>query len=145
MTTDNASILTALGIELSSMQKTNADFLNTSIQALYQANILPITATMPVDERTIHPYGKLSGGASLALAECLAGYASHAFCKEGQFPTGVQVSANHLAVAHKGENLVASAHPVHIGKKTHVWNIDICNEQGKLISSVRVTNMIIST
>ncbi len=143
------SILTALGIHLHKVEPPAQDgsvsFAQSSIETLYEHKMLPITASMLVDDCTLHPFGKLSGGASLALAECLAGYASRFFCKEHEFPTGLHVSGNHIATANKGERLLASAHFVHKGSTTHVWNVDITNEKGRLISSVRVTNMILST
>lgn len=140
------SILSVLGIviqEKDSDSKALCQSPSTSIEELYASGVLPVTATMPVDERTMHPFGKLSGGASLALAESLAGYASHLFCQENEFPVGLQVSANHISSGSKGEMLTASARLVHKGRKTHIWNIDVYNEYAKLISSVRVTNMII--
>jgi uncharacterized protein (TIGR00369 family) len=55
---------------------------------------------------------------------------------------GIQVSANHTGKAEGGE-VFARAESLHLGKKTHVWNVDIRNESGKLISTARVTNMIV--
>lgn len=103
-----------------------------------------IVATMPVDKRTMHPYGMLSGGASIALAESLAGYGSLSYCEEGEFPSGVQVSANHVSnTSRVGEIVTATGVLLHKGRTTHVWNIDITDARGKLLSTVRVTNMIL--
>ena len=103
-----------------------------------------VMASMPVDKRTVHPFGFLSGGASLALAESLAGYGSFLLCKEGEFPNGIQVSANHVKNVPFGQSIQATAILIHKGKTTHVWNIDITNEEGALVSSARVTNLIIN-
>ncbi len=140
------SILTALGINFNEVDAKTQALLKSpmSLAELNELNILPITANMTVDERTMHPFGKLSGGASLALAECLAGYASRLLCSDNEFPTGIQVSANHTSTASKDEILLASANLVHKGVKTHIWNIDITSATGRLISSIRVTNMIIT-
>ncbi len=151
MLLDKPSILTALGITINEHMHNSENaiknylYSTASLEELRQLHILPFTATMKVDEKTIHPMNRLSGGASLALAECLAGYASYIFCVENEFPTGVYVTANHIATANMGEVLLASADLVHKGKKNHIWNVDITNEKGKLISSIRVTNLITST
>jgi len=102
-----------------------------------------VVATMPVDERTIQPYGVLSGGASLALAETLAGYGSFLLCQPDEFPSGISVSASHLAAVPAGQIVQATGTLLHKGQTTHVWNIDIVDEQGKLVSTARVTNMIL--
>ncbi|MGL4518145.1 MAG: PaaI family thioesterase [Phocaeicola sp.] len=103
-----------------------------------------IYAEMPVDHRTCQPYGFLNGGASLALAEICAGRGSINLCSEGSFPCGMQVSGNHLAPVPAGQKVYATATLIHQGKTTHIWNIDIKNEQETLISTVRIVNYIVS-
>lgn len=126
------TMLTSLGIDLQ---------LSTNPEKLYVGQ--PICASMAVGEKTITPYGVLSGGASLALAESLAGYGSTLLCEQDEIPNGMQVSANHIASAKNGECVIAKGTLLHKGKRTHIWNIDIIDSNNKLISSVRVTNMII--
>lgn len=99
-------------------------------------------ARMRVDERNRQPFGFLSGGASLALAENLAGVASFAMCPD-EINVGVNVSGNHVRAVKEGDTVTATAHLLHKGKKLHVWKVDICNSCGELISSVSVTNYII--
>ncbi|MCL3780278.1 PaaI family thioesterase [Prolixibacteraceae bacterium JC049] len=102
-----------------------------------------VTATMPVDKRTTQPMGILHGGANLALAETIAGLGSALYIDLNQFTAvGSQVAANHIGTATSGL-VTAKATIIHQGRRTHVWNVDICNDQGDLISSCRVTNMII--
>lgn len=102
-----------------------------------------VIGQMPVDRRTIQPAGILSGGASLAFAETLGGLGSSLLVDNEQFHVvGAQLSANHIGMATHGK-VTGEARIVHQGKKTHVWNIDIKNEEGKLVSSARLTNMII--
>ncbi len=102
-----------------------------------------VIATMPVDHRTCRPPGILNGGASLALAETLAGYASHALLKAHTAAFGMQVSANHISVAHLGDRVTGKATPVHIGRSTHIWDITVTSQQtGKTVSSIRVVNFI---
>lgn len=102
-----------------------------------------VEATMPVDKRTLRPGGLLHGGANLALAETLAGLGSMLLVDINEFDVrGIQVSANHTGGASEG-TLFARAEIIHSGNQTHVWNVEIKNEAGKLISTGRVTNMIV--
>lgn len=103
-----------------------------------------VEATMPVDGRTRQPFGILAGGASLALAETLAGLGSMIACKTGEMAVGMQVSGNHVSSAHDGDTVRGVATPVHLGRSSHVWNVQIFTSTGKLVSSVTVTNSIMS-
>lgn len=97
--------------------------------------------TMPVDERTVQPFGYLSGGASLAFAETIAGVGSYSLCPDSAC-VGMTVCANHIHSAPKGSIVTATARIIHKGKKTHVWQVDIRDEKQILISSISVTNYI---
>lgn len=99
-------------------------------------------ARMKVDERNRQPFGFLSGGASLALAENVAGVGSSSLC-DGCTCLGIEVSGSHMKAVLEGDTVTALARLLHSGKKLHVWQVDIRNEAGELISSVRVTNFII--
>lgn len=112
------------------------------IRLLPSDNECSIKAEMPVDHRTCQPYGYLNGGASLALAENLAGLGSCHLCQEGEIPLGIQVSANHVSAVTVGYTVVAEATLLHRGSSTHVWNVDIRRASGALVSSVRVVNAI---
>ena len=101
-------------------------------------------ATMRVDERNRQPFGFLSGGASLALAENLAGVGSSALCP-GKICVGISVSGSHVKAVLEGDTVTALAHLVQKGKRLHVWNVEINNSAGELISTVTVTNYIISS
>ena len=100
-------------------------------------------ATMKVDERSRQPFGFLSGGASLALAENLAGVGSSALCP-GKICVGISVSGEHVKAVSEGETVTAMAQLVSKGRKLHVWDVKITNSEGDLISTVHVTNYIIS-
>ena len=100
-------------------------------------------ATMKVDERNRQPFGFLSGGASLALAENLAGVGSSALCP-GKMCVGVSVSGDHVKAVEEGDTVTALAHLVSKGRKLHVWDVQINNSNGELISTVHVTNYIIT-
>lgn len=102
-----------------------------------------VRACMPVDRRTCRPQGVLNGGASIALAETLAGYASRAVCNAGLAVMGMQVSANHISPAFAGDTVTATARALHLGRSTHIWDIEVrSNGSGKLVSSIRVVNFI---
>ena len=102
-----------------------------------------VEATMPVDHRTSRPGGLLHGGANLALAETIAGLGSMLTVDINEFDVrGIQVSANHTGGASSG-TVYARAEIMHPGNQTHVWNVEIKNEAGKLLSTGRVTNMIV--
>ncbi len=98
-------------------------------------------ARMAVDERTCQPFGLLSGGASLALAEELAGVGSVSL-RPDKLPVGINVSANHIKAARIGDTVTATAHIVNAGKTLHVWNVEIKDTAGTLISTATVTNYL---
>ena len=97
-----------------------------------------------VDHRTTQPYGFLSGGATLALAETLAGVGSATLCPDAVC-VGINVSGNHIRTATEGETVTATARIMHKGSKTHVWSVEVRNEEGKLICMVSVTNLVQAT
>lgn len=98
-----------------------------------------IEAKMPVDKRTHQPFGLLHGGASVALAETLASVA--AFCcvdSTKQFCVGLEINANHIRGVKSGY-VKGTTRPIHIGKKTQVWEIRIVNERDELVCVSRIT------
>ena len=99
-------------------------------------------AQLKVREQVCQPFGFLSGGASLALAETLAGYASLTLCAHEELPFGIQVSANHIHAVPLGGCVTATASLLQKSRRLHVWNVDIVDEEGRLVSSCRVTNCI---
>lgn len=100
-------------------------------------------AIMPVDERTCQPFGVLHGGASLALAESVAGHGSVPLCPPGQIPCGIQVSGNHLRMVPKGTTVEATGRLIFRGRTQHIWNVDITTPDGKLVSTARVVNQLV--
>ena len=99
-------------------------------------------AKMKVDERNRQPFGFLSGGASLALAENVAGVGSSALCPNCAC-VGIEVSGSHVKAVVEGDTVTAHARMLHKGTTLHVWNVDIKDTAGELISNVRVTNYVI--
>lgn len=102
-----------------------------------------VKASMPVDERSCQPFGVLNGGASLALAEIVAGHGSIPLCAASEMPCGIQVSANHFRMVPVGKTITATGTLIHRGRTLHTWNIDIMNQNGQLVSTARVVNKIV--
>ena len=100
-------------------------------------------ARMKVDERNRQIFGFLSGGASLALAENLAGVGSLAL-NPNNICVGINVSGSHVKAVLDGDTVTATARILHKGKTLHQWHVDIRNEAGDLISSVEVTNFVMN-
>lgn len=115
---------------------------NLGIQYTY-ASEDRVEATMPVDQRTRQPFGILHGGATLALAETVAGLGSMITCQPDEIIVGMQVSGNHISSAHEGDTVRAVATIVHRGRSSHIWNVDVFTSTNKLVSSVRVVNSVL--
>ena len=115
---------------------------NLGIQYTY-ASDERVEATMPVDYRTRQPFGILHGGATLALAETVAGLGSMIICESDEIVVGMQVSGNHISSAHEGDTVRAVATIVHKGRSSHVWNVDVFTSTNKLVSSIRAVNSVI--
>lgn len=103
-----------------------------------------IEATMPVDNRTHQPMGLLHGGASAALAESAGSLGSSILINtQEEAVVGIELSANHLR-SRKDGVVTAKATIEHRGRSLHVWTIRIEDEEGKLVSLCRLTNMVVA-
>jgi 1,4-dihydroxy-2-naphthoyl-CoA hydrolase len=102
-----------------------------------------IRGTMPVDERTIQPYGLLHGGASVTLAETLGSMAAN-MCVDpaSKMCVGLEISANHVRQVRAGV-VTGTARPLHIGARTHVWEIRVEDESERLVSICRLTILVL--
>lgn len=129
-------------LDLLNSQAKHALMGNLGIQYTY-ASPDRIEATMPVDERTRQPFGILHGGATLALAETVAGLGSMITCQPDEIVVGMQVSGNHVSSAHEGDTVRAVGTVVHRGRSSHVWNVDVFTSTNKLVSTIRVVNSIL--
>lgn len=102
-----------------------------------------ISATLPVDHRTLQPFGLLHGGASVTLAETLGSVAASLCVDQSkQYCVGLEINANHVKSAREGI-VTGTVRPIHIGKRTQVWEIRIVNPQNELISISRITMAVI--
>jgi len=99
-----------------------------------------IKAKMPVDHRTTQPLKMLHGGASVVLAETLGSIASN-FWVDGAkyFCVGLDINANHIKSVRSGGVVFGITQPIHLGKRTHVWTVDITNEKDELVCVSRIT------
>lgn len=103
-----------------------------------------IIGRIPVDERTIQPFGILHGGASVVLAETLGSMAAN-YClrEDNQIAVGLDINANHIRSVTRGW-VHGTARPAHLGGSTQVWEIRLENEEGKLTCLSRLTMAVIS-
>ena len=98
---------------------------------------------MPVDHRTLQPYGLLHGGASCVLAETLGSVASSLVIDPEMFIcVGIEINANHIKSGRDGF-VIGTAKPIHTGSSTHVWDIRINDEKNNLICISRLTVAIL--
>jgi len=97
-----------------------------------------------VDARTRQPYGILHGGVSVVLAETLGSSAAVCACPPGYRAVGLDINANHLRSVSSGW-VTGTAKPIHIGRTTHVWQIELVNEEGKMTCISRLTAAILAS
>jgi 1,4-dihydroxy-2-naphthoyl-CoA hydrolase len=102
-----------------------------------------LSATMPVDARTVQPHGRLHGGASVALAETVGSLAANLTLDPAkQIAVGLDINANHIRPVKQGL-VIATARPEALGRTTQVWSIRIVDEQDRLVCISRLTMAII--
>lgn len=120
LNTGAANAVTHLGIEITEI---GDDFLRGRV---------------PVDDRTKQPFGLLHGGVSVVLAETLGSMGAFYASPEGWHAVGLDINANHLRAAKDGW-VTGTARPVHLGRTTQVWQIDMANDAGELTCVSRIT------
>lgn len=127
--------------QLNALQKnTIGEVLDIRFEAFDENSL---TASMIIDHRTHQPYGLLHGGASVVLAETVGSMASY-LCIDPRkfFCVGLEVNANHLRGLRSGR-VTAVARPVHIGRTTHVWDIRLTSDEGKVSCVSRLTMAVV--
>ena len=102
-----------------------------------------LRARVPVDERTRQPYGLLHGGVSVALAETMGSVGAACSCPPGHRAVGLEINANHLRSATEGW-VTGTARPLHVGRTTQVWQIEMVNEAGEPTCISRITMAILA-
>ena len=138
--TDTSARDAALALYASLPHRGMADTLGIEILELAPERVV---ATMPVDRRTHQPFGILHGGASVALAETVASLGAWMNVDRDRYhAVGLEINANHLRAKSDG-TVRATATPIHRGTTTHVWNIEIRDEQERLVCVSRCTMAIV--
>tara|TARA_S200000501_G_C20393835_1_gene556149 strand:- start:10 stop:426 length:417 start_codon:yes stop_codon:yes gene_type:complete len=121
-----------------SMKNTMASFLDINVIEVGENYI---KANMPVNNKTIQPFGILHGGASVVLAETIGSLASNLILNDNYYSVGLDINANHIKAV-RNNYVVGTAVPLHLGKSTHVWEIKIMQEK-KLTCISRLTTAIL--
>ena len=103
-----------------------------------------IRARVPVDTRTRQPYGILHGGVSVVLAETLGSCGAAYAAPPGQRAVGLDINANHLKSAHAGW-VTGTTRPLHVGRSTQVWQIELANDEGQLTCVARITMAVLTS
>jgi 1,4-dihydroxy-2-naphthoyl-CoA hydrolase len=101
-----------------------------------------VTGRMPVDGRTLQPFGILHGGASVLLAETLVSCAATFVAAPGKLCVGMEINANHLRPVTSGW-VTGTARPISLGRRSQVWEVRIVDENDKLVCISRCTMAVI--
>ena len=121
-----------------SLKNTMAEFLNIEIKEIGDKTI---KASMPVNHKTIQPFGILHGGASVVLAETIGSIASNLCLNDNFFSVGLDINANHIKSVR--ENFVeGTTSPIHLGRSTHVWEIRI-TQNNRIVCISRLTTAVL--
>lgn len=130
-----------------SLQELTAVHVNTAVARLgiefLEVGDDFIRARVPVDHRTVQPYGLLHGGVSVLLAETLGSCGAAYSCPEGHRAVGLDINANHLRGSTSGW-VTGITRPVHIGRSTQVWQIELSNDAGELTCVARLTTAVLA-
>jgi 1,4-dihydroxy-2-naphthoyl-CoA hydrolase len=121
------------------LENTMASYLGMEVIEIGESHL---TMKMPVDHRTIQPMGLLNGGASMALAETVGSMAANLTLDGTKVCVGLEINGNHLKGVKKGF-VYGKATPIHTGRQTHVWQVNISDDDGNLVCTCRITVLII--
>jgi 1,4-dihydroxy-2-naphthoyl-CoA hydrolase len=122
----------------------NETLIKTLEIEILEASPEKVIATMPVTPKVHQPFGLLHGGASVALAETVASFGAFlSVADQGMAAVGLEINANHLRGVREGL-ITATATPIHKGRTTHVWHIEIKDQNDKMVCISRCTLAIVS-
>lgn len=129
---------------LKDFEKFNTQNIHNSLGIEFtEIGVESLSGSMPVDGRTIQPAGILHGGASVVLAESLGSVGSNLIVDPAQFYcVGQSINANHIRPVQSGK-VTGTSTPIHLGKTSHIWSIEIKNDIGKLVCFCSLTVAII--
>ena len=128
---------------VSELNKGNGNYTNPFEIEFIEKGDNYLICRMPVTAKTKQPMGLLHGGVSVYIAETIGSMAGHFCIPENKNVVGLDINANHVRGVMSGY-VYAKATPLHIGGKTHVWSIEITNENKKLICVSRLTLAVVS-
>ena len=111
------------------MEKLGLEFLDVSPER--------IVARMPVEGNT-QPYGLLHGGATASLCETIGSFGTALIAGPGKLVMGIELNVNHLKAVRRG-HVTATGVPLHVGRTTAVWNMDVRDDEGRLVAVSRLT------
>ena len=131
-----------IGIDLLTKIHLNTTVAHLGIEFLEMGDDF-LKARAPVDDRTKQPVGILHGGVSVLLAETLGSNGAALVVPEGYRAVGLDINANHIRSASEGW-ITGIAKPVHLGRTTHVWQIEIVNDKGQLTCTSRIPMAILA-
>ena len=132
----------AVSVELLTASSANTAASHLGIEFLEVGDDF-IRARVPVDARTVQPYGLLHGGVSVTLAETLGSCGAAYAAPAGQRVVGLDINANHLK-ATTGGWVTGVTRPVHRGRSTQVWQIELTNDAGELTCVARLTMAVLT-
>ncbi len=121
-----------------SLKNTMAEFLGIEIKEIGDNTI---KAIMPVNNKTIQPFGILHGGASVVLAETIGSIASNLCLNDDYFSVGLDINANHIKSV-RDKYVEGITCPIHVGRSTHVWEIKLF-QHDKIICISRLTTAVL--
>ncbi len=128
------------------LEQLNASRKNTMVETLgimvTEIGEDYLRATMPIDSRTHQPMGIMHGGASVALAETIGSIAANMAVNNEHYCVGLDINANHLKAVRSGL-VYATTRPIHVGRSTHVWDIQIKDEKDKPVCISRLTMAVL--
>lgn len=131
-----------ISVELLTVSSVNTAVSHLGIEFLEVGDDF-IRARVPVDARTVQPYGLLHGGVSVVLAETLGSCGAAYAAPKGHRVVGLDINANHLKGVTSGW-VTGITRPVHIGRSTQVWQIELCNDVGALTCVSRITMAVLA-
>ena len=121
-------------------QHTLSDFLGITFTAIDDDSL---TATMLVTDRCKQPLGIVHGGANVVLAETIASTAANAVVDPARYYcVGLEINANHIRPVRDGV-ITATTRPIHLGRTTQIWHIELLNEAGKITCVSRMTAAVV--
>ena len=132
----------AISVELLTASSANTAVSHLGIEFLEVGDDF-IRARVPVDHRTVQPYGLLHGGVSVVLAETLGSCGAAYAAPAGHRTVGLDINANHLKGVTQGW-VTGITRPVHIGRSTQVWQIELRNDAGELTCVSRITMAVLA-